>query len=158
MRKALEEGNTEIRWRFTDKLEDLNFADDLAFLSSKRRQLHLKNDRLFSASQGTGLKINITKTKVMRFNAANDENVMENGEELEDVDSFVFFWEPKLLPGEADDEIICRLGKAKAAFGKLMNIWKSSQLSICSKIGMFKSNVIAVLLYGCESVEDDKGG
>jgi len=102
MRKALEEGNTEIRWRFTDKLEDLNFADDLAFLSSKRRQLHLKNDRLFSASQGTGLKINITKTKVMRFNAANDENVMENGEELEDVDSFVYLGAKVTTSGGAD--------------------------------------------------------
>ena len=57
----------------------------------------------------------------------------------------------------ADDDIICRLGKAKAAFEKVMNIWKISRLSNSAKIGIFKSNVIAVLLYGCESWRIAKG-
>ena len=73
MRKTLRGGNTGIRWRFTEKLDGLDFTDDLALLSSKRRQLQLKNERLSNASKGTGLKINITKTKVMRFNAASEE-------------------------------------------------------------------------------------
>ena len=47
-------------------LEELDFAHDLALLSSTRRQLQLKNDCLSNASEGTGLKINIAKTKVMR--------------------------------------------------------------------------------------------
>ena len=38
-----------------------------------------------------GLKINITaKTKVMRFNAVNDEKGMVNGEDIKNVDSFVY--------------------------------------------------------------------
>ena len=45
MRKTLREGNTGIRWRFTEKLEDLDFADDLALLSSTGRQLLLKNEQ-----------------------------------------------------------------------------------------------------------------
>ena len=32
MRKMLSEGNTGIRWRFTEKLDDLDFANDLALL------------------------------------------------------------------------------------------------------------------------------
>ena len=58
MRKALREGNTGIRSRFTEKLEDLDFADDLALLSSTRRQLQLKNECLCNAGNGRGLKIN----------------------------------------------------------------------------------------------------
>jgi len=54
-RKTLREGNTEIRWRFTEKLEDLDFAGDLALLSSTRRELQLKNESLSYASKGTGL-------------------------------------------------------------------------------------------------------
>ena len=73
MRKTLREGDTGIRWRFAEKLEGLDFADDLALLSSTRRQLQLKNERLSNASKGTGLKINITKSKIMRFNTANVE-------------------------------------------------------------------------------------
>ena len=48
------------------------------------------------------------------------------------------------------------VGKAKAAFEKLMNIWKSSPLS-STNIRMFKSNVITVLLYRCESWRMTKG-
>ena len=39
-----------------------------------------------------------------------------------------------------------------------MNIWKSSQLSKSTKIRIFKSNVLAMLLYRCESSRMTKGG
>ena len=42
-------------------------------------------------------------------------------------------------------------------FGKLSGVWKSSILSKSTKIRIFKSNVIAVLLYGCESWRMTKG-
>ena len=51
--------------------------------------------------------------------------------------------------GEADDDIISRQGKVRAVFGKLTGVWKSSILS--KRIRIFKSNVIPVLLYVCES-------
>ena len=129
MRKTLREGKTGIRWRFTDKLEDLDFANDLALLSSTRRQLQLKNERLSNASKGTGLNININKTKVMRFNAASEEKVIVNGEELEDVDSFVYLGTKVSTAGGADDDITSRLCKARAVFGKLSGVWKRSILS-----------------------------
>ena len=53
--------------------------------------------------------------------------------------------------GGAADDIKCRLGKARGAFNKLVKIWRSGQLSKNTKIRIFKSNVIAVLLYGCET-------
>ena len=123
------------------------------FLSSPE----LKNERLSNASRGTGLKINITKTKVMRFNAASEEKAILNGEELEDVDSFVYLGAKVSTAGGADDDINSRLCKARAAFGKLSGVWKSSILSKNTKIRIFKSNVIAVLLYGCESWRMTKG-
>ena len=112
MRKMLSEGNTGIRWRFTEKLDYLDFTDDLALLSSTRRQLQLKNEHLSNASKETGLKINITKTKVMRFNAASEEKVIVNGEELEDVESFVYLGAKVSTAGGADDDINSRLCKA----------------------------------------------
>ena len=114
IRKTLREGNTGIRLRFIEKLEDLDFADDLALLPSTRRQLQLKNERLSNASKGTGLKINSTKTKVTRFNAASEEKLIVNGEELEDVDSFVYLGAKVNTAGGADDVINSRLCKARA--------------------------------------------
>ena len=53
--------------------------------------------------------------------------------------------------GGARDDIKSRLGKAAAAFNKLAKNWRSGQLSKNTKIRIFKSNVIAVLLYGCNT-------
>jgi len=126
-------------------------AGDLALLSSTRRQLQLKNECLSYASKGTGLKIYIAKTKVIRLNAVSEEKVMVNGEELEDADSFVYLGAKVITAGGTDDDITSRLGKARAVFGKLTGVWKSSILNKSTKIRIFKSNVIAVSLYRCES-------
>ena len=48
-------------------------------------------------------------------------------------------------------DIDSRLGKATATFNKLVKMWRSGQQSKNTKINIFKSNVIAVLLYGCET-------
>ena len=39
MRNTLQEGNTGIRWKFNTKLEDLDFADDIALLSLTRQHI-----------------------------------------------------------------------------------------------------------------------
>jgi len=44
MTNTLQEGNTGIRWKFTTKLKDLDFADDIALLSSTRQ--HIQTDKL----------------------------------------------------------------------------------------------------------------
>ena len=53
--------------------------------------------------------------------------------------------------GGSDEDIKSRLGKARAALSKLRNIWKCSQLKLKTKLKIFKFNVIAVLLYSCET-------
>ena len=44
-----------------------------------------------------------------------------------------------------------RQGKARAIYSKLKKVWKNSQFTTKNKIRIFKSNVISVLLYGCET-------
>ena len=57
-----------IQWTMFKQLEDLDFADDLAEISTTQRQLQEKTNSLNSFAQKTGLNINITKTKVMVVN------------------------------------------------------------------------------------------
>ena len=42
------------------------------------------------------------------------------------------------------------VGKARAAYSKLDKIWKNSQFTYKTMIKILKSNIISVLLYGCE--------
>ena len=53
--------------------------------------------------------------------------------------------------GGAEDDIKNRPGKATGAFNNLAKIWRSGQLSKNTRTRIFESNVIAVLLYGCET-------
>ena len=67
--------NTGIRWKLWSNLDDLDFADNIALISSTREQLQQKVTRLNLESKRTGLMINKEKTKVIKMNAAtNDDN------------------------------------------------------------------------------------
>ena len=55
--------------------------------------------------------------------------------------------------GGTEEDIKARLGKARAAYSKLDKIWKNSQFAYKTKIKIFKSNVISVLLYGSNAGE-----
>ena len=71
MRKTVSHAETGIRWKMTTMLEDLDFADDLALISSTYTQIQKTIDHLNRNGKGTGLKISTTKTKLMRTNANN---------------------------------------------------------------------------------------
>ena len=53
--------------------------------------------------------------------------------------------------GGSEEDIKSRLGKARTALNELRNVWKSSQLKLNTKLKIFKSTVVAVLPYGCET-------
>ena len=53
--------------------------------------------------------------------------------------------------GDSEPDVKRRISKASQAFSMLKNIWKSKKLSRNTKIRIFSSNVINVLLYRCES-------
>ena len=74
------------------------------------------------------------------------------------MDSFDYLGARITKHGGAEEDIKSRLRKARGAFNKLVKIWRSGQLSKNTKIRIFKSNVIAVLLYGCETWRVTKSG
>ena len=51
--------------------------------------------------------------------------------------------------GNTEAEIKTRINKARGAFAALKNIWKMKMISKKTKIRIFKSNVLSVLLYIC---------
>ena len=53
--------------------------------------------------------------------------------------------------GGTDGDVTARIGKARAAFVMLTNIWASAGISMRTKLCIFNSNVKSVLLYRCET-------
>lgn len=68
MRKTTDGKRDSIIWKFTSLLEDLDYADDIALLSSKHQHMQEKTTRLCEHAEKVGLKISTDKTKVLRLN------------------------------------------------------------------------------------------
>ena len=58
-----------------DQLEDLDFADDIALISTTHHQMQKKTDKLAETSQRIGLNISNTKTQVMKLNCKNSGRI-----------------------------------------------------------------------------------
>ena len=78
-----------LRWKLTSVLEDQDYADDVALISSRFADLQEKTDRLVATASVVGLKINPRKTKTLRMNHRCTDYIRIEGEEEEDVESFV---------------------------------------------------------------------
>ena len=65
MHKTIGKKRRGIRWTLTSLLKDLDFADDVALVSSTRVQLQQKTSDLSSAANQLGLNISWKKTKTM---------------------------------------------------------------------------------------------
>ena len=139
-----------IQWSLFSQLEDLDFADDIAALSTTRCHLQEKTDRLSKFAKQAGLNINTFKTKVMCINATPDAPITAEGEQLDFVEEFTYLGSLVAKDNAAQKDIKARLGKARGAFARLQPVWKSKQFSLGTKLRLYNSVVKPVLLYGAE--------
>ena len=123
-------------------------VDDIALISSTKQKIQQKVRSLSTNSRATGLKINSEKTKLLRLNTANNETIQVDDRDIDDVESFLYLGAHVNSAGGTEDDM---LGKASAAHSKLEKIWKNNQFTTKNEIIIFKSNVISVLLHGCET-------
>ena len=76
MRRTVGHGENGIRWKFTSKLDDADFADDVLLISCAKQQIQDKTAIVEEQSRQLGLKINMEKVKTITINAENQERIM----------------------------------------------------------------------------------
>ena len=135
----------------TEMLEDLDFADDIALLSHRHRDIQVKTNDMATTGKQIGLKINASKTKILKINTKSNNPVLLDTATIEEVSDFVYLGSKITADGNSEVEVLARIGKARGAFASLSNIWRSAKISTSTKLKVFKSNVLGVLLYGAES-------
>ena len=69
-------------------------------------------------------------------------------ENINKVKTFVYLGSVVNKDGGTEEDIWCRINKARYGFNTLTQIWRSTALSVRNKIRIFKTNVKSVLLYG----------
>ncbi|CAG2187214.1 unnamed protein product [Mytilus edulis] len=123
---ALDTTPRGIQWNFAQRLEDLDFADDLALLSHRLKDMRDKTTELHETGKKLGLKINIKKTKIMKVKTRKGGTVSIEGEDIEEVDQFTYLGSIMDRTGGTDADIRTRISKARQAFAMLKPVWKST--------------------------------
>ena len=151
MKRATEDKPRGIVWGLTARLEDSDFADDIALLSHAQKDIQEKTDRVDKTARSVGLKIHPDKTKMMKMKNKSAAKTNVHGVELEEVEHFKYLGSYISADSNIEKEISTRIGLAAQAFSRLQNIWKSSALQTNIKLKIYKSNVRSVLLYAAET-------
>ena len=75
---------------------------------------------------------------------------INNSDALEDVQDFAYLGSKITTDGDSAKDATARIRKASQTFAMLKPIWKSKQLRLETKLRLYNSNVLSVLLYGSE--------
>ncbi|VDO89055.1 unnamed protein product [Schistosoma margrebowiei] len=133
-------------------LDDLYFADDLALLSQTQQEMQEKTTSVAPIS----LNIHKGKRKILRYNTQCINPVTIDGKYLEDVKTFTYLGSIIDEHDGFDADVKARIGKARAVYLQLKNIWNSKQLSTNTKVRNFNTNVKTVILYRSETGKTTK--
>jgi len=116
MRNVNRDGWRGIQWGLVNRLEDLDFADDLCLLSESHGDMQTKLEDLTYKAEKAGLIINLKKTKVLRINTSKIDPFTLRDESIEDVDNFTYLDSVFAKDGVIVQDVSQRIRKANGAF------------------------------------------
>lgn len=131
-------------------LNHLRFADDIVLISNNRHELSDMVKQLNDASKKVGLKMNISKTKII---SNNEEHILIDGIELENVEEYIYLGHTiKIGKENQSAEIRRRIRLTWAAFGKMKHILRNGTIPINLKRKVFDTCIMPVATYGLETM------
>ena len=156
MKKTTAQRTRGITWKAFSRLEDEDFADDIALLSHSQKDMQEKTTQIESCARTVGLKISHSKSKIMKVNSKSTTDVLLKDTALENVTEFKYLGSYLNTDGDINREITSRIVMASLAFQRLNTIWKSKEIGETTKLKIYKSNVRSVLLYAAETWRTNK--
>jgi hypothetical protein len=130
-------------------------ADDVNFLGYSINSTKDNSETLLEASRDIGLEINAEKTKYMimsRYpNSGQNQNIRIDNESFEKVAKFKYMGTTPTNQNDIPDEIKVRLKPENACYYSFQNLWSYSLVSNNLKIKVYKTAILPVMLYGCET-------
>lgn len=141
-----EEGGVKISGQ---NRNNLRYADDTTLLAEGEDSLKRMIDRIREESLKAGLRLNVSKTKIM--STGKETNIEVDGEKIEEVESFMFLGSRIDKDASCEGDIRLKIAKARTAMLDLTKIWKDRDISRQTKIRIAKAMVFPIAMYGCES-------
>ena len=130
-------------------INHLRYADDTSLMAESEGELKSLLMKVKEESEKVGLKLNIQKTKVMASGPITSWQI--EGETVETVSDFILGGSKITAYGDCSHEIKRCLLLGRKVMTNLDSILKSRDITLPSKVHLFKDMVFPVVMYGCES-------
>ena len=130
-------------------INKLRYADDTTLMAETEEELKSLLMKVKEESEKVGLKLNIQKTKIMASRPITSWEI--DGETVETVSDFIFLGSKITANDDCSHEIKRRLLLGRKVMTNLDTILKSKDITLPTKVRLFRAVVFPVVMYGCES-------
>jgi len=133
----------------------LDYADDVNILGGSIRTLKENAEALLAATSEIGLEVSAAKTKYMVMsrdqNAGRIHSVRTDNITFETMEEFKYLGTPLTNQNSVAEEMKSRLKSGNACYHSVQNRLSSRLLSKNLKIKIYRTVILPVVLYGCET-------
>jgi len=130
-------------------------ADDINILGGSVLTIKENPEALVVASKEIGQEVNAEKTKYMVMsqdqNAGRSQNIKNDNNFFERVEEFKYLATTLTSQNSIQEEMNSRLKSGNACYHSVHNILSSRFLSKNLKITIYRTIILPVVLYGCET-------
>ena len=130
-------------------INNLRYADDTTFMAESKGELKSLLMKVKEESEKVGLKLNIQKTTIMASGPIISWQIDE--ETMETVTGFICLGSKITADGDCSHEIKRCLFLGRKSMTNLDSILKSRDITLTTKVRLFKAMVFPIVMYGCES-------
>ena len=132
----------------------LVYADDVNMLGENLQTVR-ENTEILTTSKDIGLEINSEKTKYMITsrlqNIVKNQNIVIENLSFEKVEKFKYLGVTVTNTNDTREEIKSRINMGNACYYSLEKILSSHLLPKILKVNTYKTIILPVVLYGCET-------
>jgi len=133
----------------------LAYADDVNILGGSVHTVEENTEALVVATKEIGLEVNAdrTKYKIMSRdqNAGRSHNMKTDNSSIERVEEFKYLGKTLTNKNFIQEDIKSRLKLGNAYYYSVLKLLSSSLLSKKVKIKIYRTIILPVVLYGCET-------